>query len=60
MPGMYVNISTYALLKYEPIIVYNITKVINVAVNLKYYYYSTRSKQNMSMSTYVTIFSPRS
>ena len=27
MPGMYVNISTYALLKYEPIIVYNITKV---------------------------------
>ena len=54
------NISTYALLKYEPIIVYNITKVINVAVNLKYYYYSTRSKQNMSMSTYMTIFSPRS
>ena len=44
------NISTYALLKHE-LIVYNIIKAINAAVNLKFYYCRARSKQYASMFT---------
>ena len=44
------NISTYALLKHE-LIVYNIIKAINAAVNLKFYYCRVRSKQYASMFT---------